>query len=96
MKREKQYMKKGKPQIGIRVAKPGEKVEGLGTIKFGKSWPNKTKYVVWEFECDDKAEKDLFDIGMELLAKDRQTVINYVIVEAIKHTAEFRNKKCKK
>jgi len=89
-------MKKEKPQIGIRVAKPGEKVEGLGTIKFGKSWPDKTKYVVWEFECDDKAEKDLFDIGMELLAKDRQTVINYVIVEAIKHTAKLKKNKCKK
>ena len=96
MRKARRYMKKGKPQIGIRVAKPGEKVGGLGTIKFGKSWPDKTKYVVWEFECDDKAEKDLFDIGMELLAKDRQTVINYVIVEAIKYTAEFKKKKCAK
>ena len=89
-------MKKGKPQIGIRVAKPGEKTDGLGTIKFGKSWPDKTKYVVWEFECDDKAEKELFDIGMEMLAKDKQTVINYVIVEAIKYTIGFRKKKCVK
>ena len=89
-------MKKEKPQIGIRVAKPKEKVGGLGTIKFGKSWPDKTKYVVWEFECDDKAKKNLFDIGMELLAKDKQTVINYVIVEAIKNTAKLKKNKCKK
>ena len=89
-------MKKGKPQIGIRVAKPGEKIVGLGTIKFGKSWPDKRKYVFWEFECDDKAEKDLFDIGMELLAKDKQSVINYVVVRALEYTAEFQKKKCKK
>lgn len=93
MKKEKPSMKKEKPQIGIRKAKPSESTRGLGIIKFGKSRPDKTKYVLVDIEYDDKAEKDLYDVGMELLAKDREAVINYVIVKALKYTAQF---KCKK
>ena len=86
-------MRKEKPQIGIRPAKKGEDTKGLGMIKFGKSRPDKTKYVLVDIEYDEKAGKELYKIGMELLAKDREAVINYVIVEAIKNSVK---PKCKK
>jgi len=89
-------MKKENPQIGIRKAKTGESTKGLGIIKFGKTRPDKTKYVLVDIEYDDKAGKDLFEIGMELLAKDKEAVINYVVVKAIKYTAELEKKKCAK
>lgn len=89
-------MKNEKPQIGIRKAKAGESTKGLGIIKFGKSRPDKTKYVLVDIEYDEKAGKDLFQIGMELLANDKEAVINYVIVKAMKYTAEFKKDKCKK
>ena len=89
-------MKKEKPQIGIRLAKKGEDSKGLGIIRFGKSRPDKTKYVLMEFEYDEKAGEELFKIGMKLLAKDKEAVINYVIVKALKHTAEFSKEGKKK
>ena len=88
-------MKSEKPRIGIRKAKPTDPRD-LGVIKFGKSRPDKTKYVLINIEYDDKAEKDLFDVGMKLLAKDKKAVINYVIVKALKYTAKFQKSKCKK
>ena len=96
MKRAKPFMRKEKPQIGIRPAKKGEDTKGLGMIKFGKSRPDKTKYILLDFEYDEKAGKELYRIGMELLAKDKEAVINYVIVKAMKYTAEFKKAKCKK
>jgi hypothetical protein len=96
MRREKPSMKKEKPQIGIRPAKKGEDTKGLGMIKFGKSRPDKTKYVVVDIEYDEKAGKELFEIGMEMLASDKEAVLNYVIVKALKYTAEFGKAKCKK
>ena len=92
-------MKKEKPQIGVRPMKKGEDTKELGIIKFGKSWPDPKKYIIMEFECNDKAEKDLYEIGMELLANDKEAVLNYVIVKALKYTAEFHkegNKKASK
>jgi hypothetical protein len=89
-------MRKEKPQIGIRPAKKGEDTKGLGMIKFGKSRPDKTKYILLDFEYDEKAGKELYRIGMELLAKDKEAVINYVIVKAVKYTAELGKAKCKK
>ena len=50
-------MKKEKPQIGIRKAKPSDPKD-LGVIKFGKSRPDKTKYVLVDIEYDKKAGKD--------------------------------------
>ena len=85
-------MKKEKPQIGIRKAKPFDSKD-LGVIKLGKARPDKTKYVLMDFEYDEKAEKELYEIGMEMLAKDKEAVINYVIVEAIKN---YVKPKCKK
>ena len=75
-------MKNAKPQIGM--------------IKFGKSRPDKTKYVLVDVEYDEKAGKELFEVGMELLAKDKEAVINYVIVRAMKYTAEFKKEGKKK
>jgi len=93
MKREKPSMKKEKPILGVRTAKKGEDTKGLGMIKFGRSRQDKTKYVLVDIEYDEKAGKELFKIGMELLAKDKEAVINYAIVRAIKYTAKFRAKK---
>ena len=88
-------MKREKPILGVRKAKPSDPKD-LGVIKFGKSRPDKTKYVLVDIEYDEKAGKDLFDVGMELLAKDKEAVINYVIVKAMKYTAELEKAKCKK
>ena len=95
MRKGKPYMKKEKPQIGIRKAKASDPRD-LGVVKFGKSRPDKIKYVLVDIEYDEKAGKDLFDVGMELLANDREAVINYVVVKAIKYTAELQKAKCKK
>ena len=92
MRKGKLSMKSEKPQIGIRKAKPNDPKD-LGVIKFGKTRPDKTKYVLVDIEYDDKAGSQLHKIGMELLAEDKEAVINYVIVKAIKNTAKLRCKK---
>lgn len=103
-------MKKEKPQIGARIVKPGEKIRNIGTIKFGKSRPDKTKYVLMDIEYDDKTGEELFKVGLECLEHDKEAVIEYVIKKAIKYTAQFeregkakadckshkRNKGCRK
>ena len=89
-------MKKEKPQIGVRPMKKGEDTKELGIITFGKSRPDKTKYVLVDFEYDEKAGKELYKIGLEMLAYDKEAVLNYVIVKALKYTAEFEKEKCKK
>ena len=93
MKKGKPSMKKEKAILGLRKAKKGEDAKGLGIIKIGKSRPDKSKYVLVDIEYDDRAEKNLYEIGMEMLAKDKEAVINYVIVEAIKNSVK---PKCKK
>ena len=49
-----------------------------------------------DFEYDEKTGKELFEIGMELLAKDKEAVIEYVIKKALKYTAEFEKEGKKK
>ena len=88
-------MKSAKPILGVRKPKPTDPRD-LGMVKFGKSRPDKTKYVLMDIEYDEKAGKELYEVGMELLANDREAVINYVVVKAIKYTAELEKKKCKK
>jgi len=88
-------MKKGKPQIGVRKPKPTDPKD-LGVIKFGKSRPDKTKYVLMDIEYDEKAGEELFKAGLECLQHDKEAVIEYVIKKAIKYTAELEKKKCKK
>jgi hypothetical protein len=86
-------MKKEKPILGVRSAKKGEDTNGLGMIKLGKSRPDKTKYVLVDIEYNEKAKKELFRIGMEMLAMDKEAVINYAITSAIKLTAQLERKK---
>jgi len=96
MKRAKPFMRKEKPPLGIRLEGLNENTKRLGIIKIGKCRPDKTKYVLLDFECDEKAKKELFKIGMELLAKDKDEVIKYAIVKAIKQTAKIYKKGKKK
>jgi len=88
-------MKKEKPQIGVRKPKPTDPKD-LGVIKFGKSRPDKTKYVLIDIEYDEKAGEELFKAGLECLQHDKEAVIEYVIKKAIKYTAEFQKAKSKK
>ena len=89
-------MKKEKAILGVRPIKKGEDTKDLGIIKFGKSRPDKTKYVLVDIEYDEKAGKELYEIGMELLAKDKEAVIEYIIIKALKFTAEFHKEGKKK
>lgn len=95
MKKGKPSMKKEKPQIGVRKSKPTDPKD-LGIITFSRSRPDKTKYVLVDFEYDDKAGEELFRAGLECLQYDKEAVINYVILKAIKYTAQFKKEKCKK
>jgi hypothetical protein len=80
-------MKNAKQIIGCRKAKKGEDTKGLGMIKFGKSRPCKTKFVDVDITYDEKAEKDLYECGMIALKHDKEAVIQYVIVKALKELA---------
>lgn len=72
-----------KHAIGCRHSKKGEDLKGLGTVTFGKSRPDKTKYVLVDITFDKKAEKDLFECGMMALKHDKEAVIQYVIKKAL-------------
>ena len=85
-------MKNANKIIGCRKAKKGENTKGLGIIKFGKSRPDKTKYVLVDITYDAKAEKDLYECGMMALKHDKEAVIQYVVVKALKECLE----RCKK
>ena len=80
-------MKNAKQIIGCRKARKGEDTKGLGMIKFGKSRPCKTKFVDVDITYDEKAEKDLYECGMIALKHDKEAVIQYVIVKALKELA---------
>ena len=80
-------MRNAKQTIGCREARKGEDTKGLGMIKFGKSRPCKTKFVDVDITYDEKAEKDLYECGMIALKHDKEAVIQYVIVKALKELA---------
>jgi hypothetical protein len=84
-------MKNAKQIIGCRKAKKGENTKGLGTITFGKSSVDKTKYVLVDITYDDKAGKELYEAGMFALKHDPEAVIEYAIKKALAGMA-----KCKK
>jgi hypothetical protein len=86
-------MKKEKKIIGVRKAKKGEDIKGLGMITFGKSRPDKTKYVLVDIEYDEKAGNELYECGMLALKYDREAVIEYVVKKALKEYADFGRKK---
>lgn len=96
MKKAKLFMKSANPKIGIRKAKSAESTKGLGIIKFGKSRLDKTRYMMVDIQYDDKTGDELFKAGPECLQHDKEAVINYLIVKALKYTAEFQRVKCKK
>ena len=54
----------------------------LGTITFGKSRPA-PKAVIVDVSYDKETEATLFKIGLELLRKDREAVIEYVIQKSL-------------
>ena len=80
-------MKNAKQIIGCRKARNGEDTKGLGMIKFGKSRPDPTKYVKVDITYDEKAGKELYEAGMLALKHDKEAVIQYVIVKALKELA---------
>jgi hypothetical protein len=55
----------------------------LGKITFGKSRPA-PKMVFVDVNFDDKTGAELFRIGMRLLKKDKEAVVEYVIKKALK------------
>ena len=56
----------------------------LGTITFGKSKPA-PKMVLVDVNFDDKTGAELFRIGMRLLKKDKEAVVEYVIKKALEY-----------
>ena len=84
-------MKSGKQIIGARNLKKGEDTKALGRITFGKSRPDKTKYVLVDITYDEKAGKELYEAGMIALKHDPEAVIEYAIKKALAERV-----KCKK
>ena len=54
----------------------------IGMIKFGKSRPA-PKAVIVDVFYDNKTGAALFRIGLELLEKDKEAVIQYVIQKSL-------------
>jgi hypothetical protein len=75
-------MKNAKAKIGNRKT---------GIIRFGKSRPDKTKYVLVDITYDEKAGKGLYEAGMIALKHDPEAVVEYAIKKALAGMA-----KCKK
>jgi hypothetical protein len=76
-------MKNANKIIGCRKSKKGEDTKGLGTITFGKSRLDKTKYVLVDITYDGKAGKELYEAGMLALKHDPEAVIEYAIKKAL-------------
>jgi len=91
MRKAKPYMKNAKQIIGCRKSKKGEDTKGLGTITFGKSRLDKTRYVLVDITYDNKAGKELYEAGMLALKHDPEAVIEYAIKKALAEMV-----KCKK
>jgi hypothetical protein len=54
----------------------------IGMIKFGKSRPA-PKAVIVDVFYDNKTGAALFKVGLQLLKKDKEAVIQYVIQKAL-------------
>ena len=54
----------------------------LGKITFGKSRPA-PKMVLVDVDYDKKTGAELFRVGMKLLKKDKEAVIEYVIKKSL-------------
>jgi hypothetical protein len=55
----------------------------LGEIKFGKSRPDRTKYVKVDIEMSDETGDQLYRLGLIALKHDREAVIEYVFKKAL-------------
>jgi hypothetical protein len=60
----------------------------IGEIKFGKSRPDRTKYVKVDIEMSDETGDQLYKLGLIALKHDREAVIEYVIVKALESFAK--------
>ena len=83
-------MKNAKQIIGCRKSKKGEDTKGLGTITFGKSRIDKTRYVLVDITYDNKAGKELYEAGMLALKHDPEAVIEYAIKKALAGMAKCK------
>ena len=54
----------------------------IGTIKFGKARPA-PKAVIVDVSYDKETGATLFKIGLDLLKKDKEAVIEYVIQKSL-------------
>ena len=54
----------------------------LGKITFGKSLPA-PKMVLVDVDYDKKTGAELFRVGMKLIKKDKEAVIEYVIKKSL-------------
>ena len=55
----------------------------LGKITFGKSRPDRTKYVKVDIEMSDETSDQLYRLGLVALKHDREAVIEYVFKKAL-------------
>jgi hypothetical protein len=62
--------------------KKGQEEMKLGKITFGKSRPA-PKMVLVDVDYDKKTGAELFRVGMKLLKKDKEAVIEYVIKKSL-------------
>lgn len=62
------------------------KIKDFGKIVFGNSRPA-PKYVEVDMELDNKAMRELPKIGLELIKRDKQALINYAIVKSMESIA---------
>jgi hypothetical protein len=60
----------------------------IGEIKFGKSRPDRTKYVKVDIHMSDETGDQLYKLGLIALKHDREAVIEYVIVKALEGFAK--------
>lgn len=70
--------------LSIRPAKKGDKLNNLGVIRFGKSRPA-PKTVDIDVDLNAKAEKELSRLGLEMIKKDKNALINYAILKALEN-----------
>ena len=63
----------------------------IGMIKFGKSRPA-PKAVIVDVFYDNKTGAALFKVGLELLKKDKEAVIEYAIQKALAYNLKKWNK----
>ena len=63
----------------------------IGMIKFGKSRPA-PKAVIVDVFYDNKTGAALFKVGLQLLKKDKEAVIEYAIQKALAYNLKKWNK----